>query len=43
MTEAASQTGAAASEVLGPAGNLSKQADILRSQMDSFLAVVKAA
>ena len=43
VTRAATETGAAASQVLGSAGELAKQAAQLRSEVDSFLAAVKAA
>jgi len=43
VTKAAGDTGAAATLVLASAGELSKQAASLRSEVDSFLAAVKAA
>jgi len=43
VTKAAGDTGAAASQVLSSAGELAKQAATLRSEVDSFLAAVKAA
>jgi methyl-accepting chemotaxis protein len=43
VTKAATDTGAAASQVLSSAGELAKQAKQLRGEVDSFLAAVKAA
>jgi methyl-accepting chemotaxis protein len=43
VTRAASETGAAASQVLGAASALSKQSEALRSEVDRFLAEVRAA
>ena len=43
VTEAASQTGAASSRVLGAAGALATNADTLRRQVDQFIAKVRAA
>ncbi len=43
VTEAASETGAAASEVLRSAAELAKQAEMLRGEVDTFLASVRAA
>ncbi|HLJ21631.1 MAG TPA: methyl-accepting chemotaxis protein, partial [Stellaceae bacterium] len=43
VTQAAKQTGAAASEVLGASSELSKQASLVRSQVEKFLAAVRAA
>ena len=43
VTQAASDTGAAASQVLGASGELSKQSETLRTQVDSFLASIRAA
>ncbi len=43
VTEAANQTGGAATQVLSSSGELSRQAEMLRSQVDSFLSDVKAA
>jgi methyl-accepting chemotaxis protein len=43
VTRAASETGAAASQTLGVAGELSKQSDALLTEVDSFLAEVRAA
>jgi hypothetical protein len=42
-TRAASETGAAASQVLGAASALSKQSEALRTEVDRFLAEVRAA
>ncbi|MBE9557572.1 MAG: chemotaxis protein, partial [Proteobacteria bacterium] len=41
--EAANQTGGAATQVLSSSGELSRQAEMLRSQVDDFLRDVKAA
>jgi len=43
VTRAATDTGAAASQVLGASGELSKQSETLRSQVDGFLAKIRAA
>jgi methyl-accepting chemotaxis protein len=43
VTRAASDTGAAAAEVLSAAGSLAEQATTLRTQVDRFLAEVRAA
>ncbi|HXZ00627.1 MAG TPA: methyl-accepting chemotaxis protein [Stellaceae bacterium] len=43
VTKAAADTGAAASQVLGASGELSKQSETLRSQVDDFLAKIRAA
>jgi methyl-accepting chemotaxis protein len=43
VTRAASETGAAASQVLGAASALSKQSEALRTEVDRFLAEVRAA
>jgi methyl-accepting chemotaxis protein len=43
VSRAAGDTGAAATELLGAAGGLSKQAETLRADVDSFLANVRAA
>jgi len=43
VTRAASETGAAASQVLGAASALSKQSEALRGEVDRFLAEVRAA
>ena len=43
VNEAAQQTGAAASQVLSSAGELSKNSEILKSQVMAFLAEVRAA
>jgi methyl-accepting chemotaxis protein len=43
VSRAASDTGAAATQVLGAAGELSRQAETLRHDVDDFLATVRAA
>ena len=43
VSQAASETGAAANDVLGAAGELAKQAETLRGEVDGFLAAVRAA
>jgi methyl-accepting chemotaxis protein len=43
VNKAASDTGAAASQVLGAAGELSKQSETLRAEVDKFIAQLKAA
>ncbi len=43
VSRAASDTGAAAAQVLGAAGELSKQSETLRRDVDEFLATVRAA
>ncbi len=43
MSEAAGSTGAAAEQVLGAAGGLSRQAERLTSEVNSFIAEVRAA
>ena len=43
VSRAASDTGAAATQVLSAAGELSKQSEMLRSDVDNFLATVRAA
>jgi len=43
VSRAASDTGAAAAQVLGAAGELSKQSETLRRDVDDFLATVRAA
>jgi methyl-accepting chemotaxis protein len=43
VTKAAADTGAAANQVLGAAGELSKQSETLSAQVDSFIARVRAA
>jgi methyl-accepting chemotaxis protein len=43
VTQAANQTGTAATQVLGSAKDLSKQAELLRVQVDTFLSRVRAA
>jgi methyl-accepting chemotaxis protein len=43
VTQAAGETGAAATQVLGAAGELAHQAEMLRTQVDKFLSQVRAA
>jgi methyl-accepting chemotaxis protein len=43
VTYAATQTGASSAEVLGAAGELAKQSEALRAQVDGFVAKVRAA
>jgi methyl-accepting chemotaxis protein len=43
VNQAATETGAAASQVLQSAGELSKQGELLRAEVDKFLAEVRAA
>ena len=43
VTQAASQTGAASSQVLSTSGELAKQAEVLRGEVDKFLASIRAA
>ncbi|MGF1625806.1 MAG: methyl-accepting chemotaxis protein [Alphaproteobacteria bacterium] len=43
VTDAAGATGAAASQVLGAAGDLAKQGESLRTEVDRFLEAVRAA
>ncbi len=43
VTKAANDTGAASTQVLGSAGELSKQSETLRQQVDSFIARIRAA
>lgn len=43
VSRAAGDTGAAATQLLGAAGELSKQAETLRNDVDGFLATVRAA
>jgi methyl-accepting chemotaxis protein len=43
VSKAADETGAAASQVLGSARDLSKQSETLRSELDRFLGVIRAA
>jgi methyl-accepting chemotaxis protein len=43
VSRAASETGAAASQVLGAAGDLSKQAESLSGEVKIFVARVRAA
>jgi len=43
VTKAANDTGAASTQVLGTAGELAQQSQILRSQVDNFLGNIRAA
>ncbi|HWA45806.1 MAG TPA: methyl-accepting chemotaxis protein [Hypericibacter adhaerens] len=43
VTQAASQTGAASAQVLSTAGELAKQAEVLRGEVDGFLNKIRAA
>jgi methyl-accepting chemotaxis protein len=43
VTEASAETGAAANQMLGAAGELSEQAAMLKREVDGFLATVRAA
>ncbi|MCH9019155.1 MAG: hypothetical protein IIA73_02140 [Proteobacteria bacterium] len=43
LNQAASETGAAASQMLEAAGGLAQQAETLRTEVDKFLAEVRAA
>jgi methyl-accepting chemotaxis protein len=43
VTKAANDTGAASTQVLGAAGELSKQSESLRGQVDSFLSKIRVA
>ena len=43
VMEASAQTGSAATQVLGAAGELSQQAEMLRSEVERFLAGIRAA
>jgi len=43
VTQAASETGEASSQVLRAAGDMSKQAELLRAEVDKFLAEVRVA
>jgi methyl-accepting chemotaxis protein len=43
VTEAAASTGAASTQVLGASGELSRQAETLRTKVETFLAAIKAA
>jgi methyl-accepting chemotaxis protein len=43
VTEAATTTSAAAEQVLGAAGELSRQSELLRTKVETFLAEVRAA
>jgi methyl-accepting chemotaxis protein len=43
VSQAASETGHSATQVLGAAGDLSKQSTLLRSKVEAFLAAIRAA
>ncbi|WP_158599791.1 hypothetical protein [Azospirillum cavernae] len=43
VTQAAGEAGEAATQVLGAAGELSRQAETLRHDVESFLVSIKAA
>jgi len=43
VTTAAEHTGAAAAQVLEASGELSRQAEVMRGQVEKFIAGVKAA
>jgi methyl-accepting chemotaxis protein len=43
VTQTIDSTGAAAKEMLGAAGQLSKQAEVLRHKVSGFLSAVRAA
>lgn len=43
VNQAASDTGAAAAQVLSSAGEMSKQSELLREKVDSFIATIRAA
>jgi methyl-accepting chemotaxis protein len=43
VTQAASQTGAASAQVLATAGQLAKQSEVLRAEVDEFLSNIRAA
>ena len=43
VTQAAGETGAASTQVLAAANELARQAETLRSEVDTFLATVRAA
>ncbi|MGE5538029.1 MAG: methyl-accepting chemotaxis protein [Gemmatimonas sp.] len=43
VTQSAAETGAAAGEVLASAAEMSKQSEVLREKVDSFIATVRAA
>ena len=43
VTQAASQTGAASAQVLSTSGDLAKQSEVLRSEVDKFLGNIRAA
>jgi len=43
VSEAAAQTGAAASQVLGASGDLARQSELLRQEVETFLSGIRAA
>jgi methyl-accepting chemotaxis protein len=43
VTEASQHTGAAATQLLGASGDLSKQAEVMRAEVEKFLAAIKTA
>ena len=43
VTQAASQTGAASAQVLSTSGDLAKQSEVLRGEVDKFLGNIRAA
>jgi methyl-accepting chemotaxis protein len=43
VTEASQHTGAAATQLLGASGDLSKQAEVMRTEVEKFLAAIKTA
>ena len=43
VTEAASETGAAASQVQAASGDVARQGEALKAEVDSFLAGIRAA
>jgi methyl-accepting chemotaxis protein len=43
VTEASQQTGAAANQMLGASSELSKQAEVMKTQVERFIAAIKAA
>jgi methyl-accepting chemotaxis protein len=43
VTEASAETGSGAGQVLTAAGELSKQSEVLRSEVDGFLGALKGA
>jgi methyl-accepting chemotaxis protein len=43
VTEAAQDTGSAATQLLGASGDLSKQAEVMRKEVEQFISAIKAA